>query len=96
VVINLAGGGANTTAIQKPGRLLQTRPGKNYGVLIDLVFKCKDEHMEHRQNPPYRGVVGECWARHKAYKDIGYDIEFVSDSARAREIIMGAYESNTD
>lgn len=92
VVINLAGGGANTTAIQKPGRLLQCRPGKNYGVMIDFMFECRDKEMETRVNPPYAGIIGECWARHKAYTDIGYDIEFVSDSARAREIVLGAYE----
>lgn len=94
VVLNLAGGGANTTAIQKPGRLLQTRPGKNYGVMVDFVFECSDQEMETRANPPYRGIVGECWARHKAYKKIGYDIEFVTDAARAREIVLGAYETN--
>lgn len=91
VVINLAGGGANTTAIQKPGRLLQTRPGKNYGVMIDFMFECRDQHMDTRINPPYKGVVGECHARYKAYKEIGYDIEFVESADRAREIVMGAY-----
>ena len=92
VVLNLAGGGANTTAIQKPGRLLQIRPNKNYGVLVDFMFECRDQEMETRQNPPYKGVVGECMARYKAYKEIGYDIEFIEDSDRAREVILGAYE----
>lgn len=96
VVLNLAGGGANTTAIQKPGRLLQTRPNKNYGVMVDFVFECRDQEMETRANPPYRGIVGECWARHKAYKEIGYDIEFVESSDRAREIILGAYSYDGD
>jgi superfamily II DNA or RNA helicase len=91
VVINLAGGGANTTAIQKPGRLLQTRPGKNYGVMFDFMFECRDAGQETRPNPPYRGIIGECWARHKAYQEIGYDIEFVDSSERAREIVMGSY-----
>jgi superfamily II DNA or RNA helicase len=91
VVMNLAGGGANTTAIQKPGRLLQIRPNKNYGVMIDFMFECRDQQQETRPNPPYRGIVGECWARHKAYTEIGYDIEFVEDSARAREIVLGSY-----
>ena len=92
VVLNLAGGGANTTAIQKPGRLLQCRPGKNYGVMIDFMFECRDKELEMRTNPPYAGVVGECWARHKAYTEIGYDVEFVTDSARAREIVLGSYK----
>lgn len=92
VVVNLAGGGANTTAIQKPGRLLQTRPGKNYGVMFDFMFECRDSHLENRDNPPYSGIIAECWARHKVYKDTGYDVEFVEDSHRAREIVEGAYE----
>lgn len=91
VVINLAGGGANTTAIQKPGRLLQVRPGKNYGVMIDFVFECVDSAQEDRKNPPYMGIVGESWARHKAYADIGYDIEFVSSAEQAAEIVRRSY-----
>lgn len=91
VVINLAGGGANTTAIQKPGRLLQTRPGKNYGVMIDFVFECRDKEADTRSHPPYQGIIGESWARHKAYEEIGYDIEFVETAARAAEIVKGAY-----
>lgn len=91
VVINLAGGGANTTAIQKPGRLLQVRPGKNYGVMIDFIFECVDSAQEDRKSPPYMGIVGESWARHKAYADIGYDIEFVSSAEQAAEIVRRSY-----
>ena len=92
VVINLAGGGANTTAIQKPGRLLQARPGKNYGVMIDFIFECKDANQETRQPPPYQGIIGESWARHGAYVDIGYDVIFVEKLEQAVEIMKGAYE----
>lgn len=92
VVINLAGGGANTTAIQKPGRLLQSRPGKNYGVMIDFIFECKDAALETRQPPPYQGIIGESWARHAAYVDIGYDVIFVDKMEDAAEIVKGAYE----
>jgi superfamily II DNA or RNA helicase len=91
VVINLAGGGANTTAIQKPGRLLQTRPGKNYGVMFDFMFECKDSHLEARANPPYRCIIGDCWARHAAYKEIGYDIEFVESIEEAKKIVNSSY-----
>lgn len=90
VVINLAGGGVNTTTIQKPGRLLQTRPNKNYGVMFDFIFECTDKDQDERQNPPYSGIVAECWARHKAYTEIGYDIHFV-DGESAREIVKRAY-----
>ena len=94
VVINLAGGGANTTAIQKPGRLLQALPMKNYGVMIDFMFECRDEEQDTRKRKPYTGVVSECWARYKAYKDIGYDVEFVTTAERTAEIIIKAYETN--
>lgn len=91
VVINLAGGGANTTAIQKPGRLLQRRPGKNYGTMIDFIFECRDKEHDDRKVPPYAGIVGESWARHKAYADIGYDIEFVDTAEQAAEIVRRSY-----
>jgi superfamily II DNA or RNA helicase len=91
VVINLAGGGANTTAIQKPGRLLQCRPGKNYGVMIDFIFECRDAETDNRQHPPYQGIVGESWARHKAYTEIGYDVVFVDRAEQAHDIMKGAY-----
>lgn len=94
VVINIAGGGANTTAIQKPGRLLQIRPGKNYGVLIDFIFECRDQELDQRANPPYRCIINEGWARHNTYKEIGYDIEFTNDAERVKEIILGAYQTN--
>jgi hypothetical protein len=59
--------------------------------MIDFMFECRDAELETRSNPPYSGIVGECWARHKAYKDIGYDVEFVTDAARAKEIVLGSY-----
>jgi superfamily II DNA or RNA helicase len=95
VVINLAGGGANTTAIQKPGRLLQTRPNKNYGVMIDFIFECKDAELDNRQPAPYQGIIGESWARHAAYVDIGYDVIFVDKLEQAVAIVKGAYEYET-
>lgn len=92
VVLNLAGGGANTTAIQKPGRLLQKRPGKKYGVMFDFIFECHDQHLEARKNPPYNGIVREGWARYNCYKEIGYDIEFVENADHARKIVLESYD----
>lgn len=91
VVLNLAGGGANTTAIQKPGRLLQTRPGKNYGVMVDFLFKCRDEALEERHQPPWRCITGECWARMNAYEEIGYDIVRIRTCEELKELIAGSY-----
>ena len=91
VVINMASGGANTSAIQKPGRLLQRRKGKNYGVMIDILFECEDADEDKRKSPAYQGLIGECWARHKAYEKIGYDIIIATGFDHVREIVNGAY-----
>lgn len=95
VVLNLAGGGGNTTAIQKPGRLLQRQPGKNYGVLIDLMFECKDAEMDNRRNPPYQSIIGECWARQKAYKEIGYEIEYIDTIEELAEKVRASRDYPT-
>lgn len=92
VVINAASGGATTSAIQKPGRLLQKRKGKKYGVMIDLLYECVDADQEDRRNPAYQALIGECWARHKAYEKIGYDIVIAKGVAHLKEIVADAYE----
>ena len=91
VVINGASGGATTSAIQKPGRLLQMRKGKNYGVMIDFLFECTDADQDDRGNPPYNALIGECWSRHKAYVKIGYDIVIANGVNHVKEIVNGAY-----
>lgn len=91
VVVNLASGGANTSAIQKPGRLLQRRKGKNYGVMIDFLFECTDADLDTRGNPPYRALIRECYARRKAYEKIGYEIVDARGVNHVTEIIKGAY-----
>lgn len=93
VVINAEGGGANTSAIQKPGRLLQIMPGKRYGVFVDFLFVCDDEESDTRSVKPYGCVVGECYARIKAYQEIGYDVIFEDDEEVIKKIIADSYES---
>lgn len=92
VVINMASGGANTSAIQKPGRLLQRRKGKNYGVMIDFLFECEDADEDERKNPAYQGLIGECYARKKAYEKIGYDIVMAKGMNHVKELVDGAYD----
>ncbi len=94
LVVNAASGGATTSAIQKPGRLLQRRPNKNYGVMVDLLFECTDADDDHRDNPPYHALIGECWARHRAYTKIGYDITIARGVGHLKEIIQGSYAAN--
>lgn len=95
VVINCMSGGATTGAIQMPGRLLQRRPGKQYGVMVDFLFVCTDADQEDRANPAYNALVGEGWARRNVYKKIGYDIIMAKGVNHAKEIIHNAYEHVT-
>ncbi len=94
VVINLAGGGANTTAIQKPGRLLQRRPGKRYGVMIDFMFECTDDDQsDDGKSKPWRCVVRESWTRYQLYNEIGYDVSIVRTSDEVLDVVSKSYES---
>ncbi len=70
-LINISGGGANTSTIQKPGRLAEVRPGKRCGVIFDFFFT------------PGKGTGGgnfalcrESKARLAAYTEKGYEIVF--------------------
>jgi len=79
VVINLMGGGANTYAIQKPGRVLEIRPGKRCGVLIDFMMRGVGD------SAPDKGG-GEAWCPHQdskkryaLYVDKGYEVILVPD-----------------
>jgi len=92
VLVNLAGGGANTGAIQKPGRLLQIAPGKNYGIMVDIMFECENPEDDTRKNPLYKAMIGESWARHKAYEEIGYDVMVTDDVNKLTELVKGAYD----
>lgn len=90
VLINLAGGGSNTGTIQKPGRLLQIRPGKNYGVMIDFEFLqgpgCAAEGA-------WTALRWESRARIAAYQAIGYNIVYVDTVDEIKNIIDNAYEN---
>lgn len=69
VLINCEGGGNNTSAIQKPGRLAQVRDGKKCGIIIDFAFHCLSE----RPGCAY-DLERDSEARRTAYLDKGYTI----------------------
>lgn len=78
VVINLTGGGANTYAVQKPGRVAQRRPNKRCGVLIDFMFRAQKKSDTNKGN----------WFLHRdsakrlqLYKDRGYNVNVVTNLA---------------
>lgn len=73
VLINLEGGGNNTSAIQKPGRLAQIRPNKKCGILIDLSFKFPGIESDYK-GEAWTSLVADSKAREKAYIDKGYGI----------------------
>lgn len=79
VLINAAGGGNNTTAIQKPGRLAEIRPGKSYGIVIDFLFTAAEDPTLTSKSPklkadPRRFLIADSENRKKAYEEIGYEI----------------------
>jgi hypothetical protein len=72
-LINLSGGGANTSTIQKPGRLAEVRPNKKCGVVFDFLF-IPGSGTGNGIQALYR----ESMARVKAYTEKGYEIIYVN------------------
>lgn len=72
-LINLAGGGANTSTIQKPGRLAEKKDGKKCGVMIDFNFVPADT-LDADETYNARSLIRHSKARIKAYQEIGYEI----------------------
>lgn len=80
VMINAAGGGNNTMTIQKPGRLAEAIPGKKRGVIFDFYFEPSPEGTaEKHYGEGVNMLFVDSRNRHKAYKEKGYEIEFVSN-----------------
>lgn len=76
VLINCEAGGNNTSAIQKPGRLAEIRPGKKCGVVIDFNFvsACNENASVGREQGEWTSLCSDSRARREAYKEIGYGI----------------------
>lgn len=79
VLINLEAGGNNTSAIQKPGRLAEIRPGKKCGIVIDLMFKPPYDDWQTYSDAAWLALCRESIARQEAYTEKGYDIHFVNN-----------------
>lgn len=91
VVINAAGGGANISCIQKPGRLAEIRPNKKCGVVFEFLFESViDDHpfnegVEKINNEgmmPFR----DCINRKKMYEKKGYDVRIVDSMEELEEV----------
>ena len=82
VMINCEGGGNNTSAIQKPGRLAEIRPGKKMGLVVDFMFD-DDGWLEENKGkrPAWHNLVRDSLARKEAYEEKGYDVVVVENQA---------------
>lgn len=88
VVLNLAGGGASTQTIQKPGRVLEVRPGKRCGIVIDFMFGARDRFVDVRRDR------SDCWqpareslARKEYYQKVGFNVTEVGSLAELKELL---------
>lgn len=85
VLINMEAGGNNTSAIQKPGRLAEIRPGKKCGIVIDILFvPPNDDHPRYMQEPWY-ALCRDSMARKAAYEEKGYDITEIENYQHLKE-----------
>lgn len=81
VLLNMEAGGNNTSAIQKPGRLAEIRPGKKCGIVIDLLFVPPGDLWQgyNRETNAWLSLCQDSRARRQAYEDKGYDITVVNN-----------------
>lgn len=86
-MINCEGGGNNTSAIQKPGRLAEIRPDKKRGIVVDFMFdtdptiKPEDlfNYMQEIPGSEWGHIIRDSRARMKAYTDKGYEVIVAED-----------------
>lgn len=76
-LVNIGGGGANTTTIQKPGRLAEVRPNKKCGVVFDFFFVADDDINPFSMGES-RMILYDSVSRRKAYLEKGYKVVDVS------------------
>ena len=84
VLLNLEGGGNNTSAIQKPGRLAEIRPGKKCGIVIDLLFTGPKGDATGKNS--WYPLCIDSNNRKKAYEEIGYDVHVADNITELKSI----------
>lgn len=80
VLINCEAGGNNTTAIQKPGRLAEIRPGKKCGIVFDFFFKDANGSLDKASC-----LVRDSFNRQLAYTEKGYEVIHVNTVEEAKQ-----------
>ncbi len=85
-----SGGGGSITAIQKPGRVAEIRPGKKFGYVFDFIFEptFNDPRAKYRDDAEWQCVTRDCWNRYAAYKDFGYEVHIVDSLEAARNDLL--------
>jgi superfamily II DNA or RNA helicase len=69
-LVNLGGGGASTTTIQKPGRLAEIRPDKKGALMVDVFIRPGNAAAE--SSPGITQLWRESAARKASYEETGY------------------------
>ncbi len=87
VVVNMAGGGKSTSCVQKPGRLIQVRPGKKCGTLFEFYFDIPDEL---RKNGKFEPPMCPDSVAQKAMQKYGQTAALYRDSVER----FGVYKKN--
>ena len=96
--INMEGGGAFITCVQKPGRLAEVREGKRSGIMVDfrLIPERDEDESNMTSNRSMGGLLAsDSFRRIKIYRDKGYRLHFSSTSpeeitTKLKEIMYGA------
>lgn len=82
-MVNCAGGGANTSTIQKPGRLAEVLPNKRAGIVIDFQFVPAEIHLD--QMGAAKMLVVDSQKRLQAYEEKGYKIVIVKSRGELKQ-----------
>lgn len=89
VVLNLTGGGASTSTIQKPGRVAEIIEGKRCGVVVDFFFRFpEDAFVTHRGSECF-ALSRESQVRLDYYVERGFEVYRVKTPDEMVRVIRG-------
>lgn len=87
-VINIGGGGGSVSCVQKPGRLLEIRPGKKCGVMFEFLFHAPMPGPGEKSEEwgAWRSLVSDSDARHMVYQSKGYELFYADTLAELEQL----------
>lgn len=83
-VINCCAGAGNILAIQKPGRLAEVKPGKNFGYMFDYVIETNIPPKYQSQTLGINAISRDAASRLEVYEDKEYIIEIEPDITKIK------------